>query len=94
MVKRSRGYLSKCSRRLKAHRRLTVNDFIKEFKVGDRVYIHPVPYYKRGQIPHKRFKGKVGKVVEVRGNAYVVEVKVGGKTFRPIILPMHLKPAP
>jgi len=91
MVKRSRGYLSKYSRKLKAKRKLTVNDFIKDFKVGDRVYIDPVPYYKRGQIPHKRYKGKVGKIVEVRGNAYVVEIKIGGKTFKPVILPIHLK---
>ena len=93
MVKRSGGYLNKYSRKLKAKRRLTVNDFIKSFEVGDKVYIDPVPYYKRGQIPHKRYKGKVGVVVEKRGNAYVVEVKIGGKVFKPIILPLHLRAA-
>jgi len=93
MVKRSKGYLNKYSRRLKAKRKLTVNDFIKDFQVGDKVYIDPVPYYRAGQIPHKRYRGRVGTVVGVRGNAYIVEVKLGGKTFKPIILPIHLKPA-
>lgn len=94
MVKRSRGYLSKFTRRLKKERKFTINDYVKSFKEGEKVYIDIQPEYKIGGMPHSRFNGKIGRVIEKRGDCYVVEVKMGGVIKRPIIHPIHLKPIP
>ena len=94
MVKRPRGYLSKFTRRLKKERKFTVNDYVKEFKEGQKVYIDIQPAYKLGGFPHPRFNGRVGVIVEKRGDCYVVEVKMGGVVKKPIIHPIHLKAVP
>jgi large subunit ribosomal protein L21e len=44
-------------------------------------------------IPHYRYKGKVGVVVRKRGQAYVVSVKLGNKEKTLMLRPEHLKPA-
>ncbi len=89
MVKRSRGFFSKTNRKLKAKRRITVNDRLKEFEVGEKALIKPVPEHTTA--PHRRYHGRVGVVVEKRGSAYVVEVKDGGKTKKLIVPPVHLQ---
>ncbi len=89
MVKRPRGYLSRATRKLKAKRKLTPADFIKEFEVGQRVLIKPQPYYKSA-IPHRRYRGKAGKIIERRGSCYVVEIKDGGKIKQVVAHPVHL----
>ena len=89
MVKRPRGYFSRATRKLRAKRKLTPANFIKEFTVGQRVLIKPQPYYKSA-IPHRRYRGKAGKVIERRGSCYVVELKDGGKIKQVIAHPVHL----
>jgi large subunit ribosomal protein L21e len=89
MVKRSRGFFSKTNRKIKAERRMTVNDFLRTFEVGDRVLIKPAPRHLA--MPHRRYWAKVGVVVEKRGRAYVVEVKVGKSTKKIITYGFHLK---
>jgi hypothetical protein len=45
-------------------------------------------------IPHPRYRGRVGTVVEKRGFAYVVEIPVSSSTKRKLIVPqMHLEKA-
>lgn len=91
MVKRSGGELSKSTRKLKRKRRLTPNDFVKEFSIEERVFIDPKPYYKKGKIPHLRYRGRTGIVKEKRGKSYVVEIKDGGKVKKIVALPIFLK---
>ncbi|MEM0149847.1 MAG: hypothetical protein QXW10_03055 [Candidatus Micrarchaeaceae archaeon] len=75
-MKKSNGLLSGRSRNLSRHHRpsqLAIRDVIKAFGIGDRVAI--VPKGSSRDIPHPRFKGKVGTILGVRGDAYVVDVK-------------------
>ena len=81
--------LSKRSRRLKKERQFTINDFVRTFKVGDRVVLDIQPYYK--SLPHPKFNGRVGVVEAQRGKAYVVRIRDGDAEKRLICLPIHLK---
>lgn len=63
-----------------------------EYRVGDKVYIDVNPAIHRG-MPHRRYIGKVGKVVGFRGRTLIVEVEVGSKIKKLFLLPEHVKPA-
>ncbi len=89
MVKRSRGFFSKANRKMKMKRKITVNDRLKTFKIGEKVIIKAVAEHSTA--PHRRYHGKAGRVVEKRGSAYVVEIKDGGKVKKIITTPVHLK---
>ncbi|MEM4385155.1 MAG: hypothetical protein QXD03_01235 [Candidatus Anstonellales archaeon] len=91
LMKRSKGYLSKFLKSLKLERRLTPTDFVRGFEIGERVRIMPVPYYRAGQIPHRRYKNLVGEIEEKRGSSYVVRVMLGKELKRLIVLPIHLQ---
>ncbi|EQD38856.1 50S ribosomal protein L21e [mine drainage metagenome] len=75
-MKKSNGLLSGRSRNLTRHHKpsqLAIRDLLKSFNIGDRVAI--VPKGNNRDIPHPRFKGKVGIVLGKRGSAYIVDVK-------------------
>lgn len=77
MSKNSKGLLSGNTRNLARHHKPSaqrVRDIIKNFNVGDRVAI--VPKGNTKNIPHPRYKGRIGVIKEKRGNGYVVEIKV------------------
>lgn len=59
------------------------------YKVGDKVVIKIDPAIQKG-MPHRRYHGKVGKIAEVRGRAYVVHMKAGNMTKKIIARPEHL----
>ncbi|MCS7122920.1 MAG: 50S ribosomal protein L21e [Candidatus Micrarchaeota archaeon] len=90
-MKRSKGYLSKTLKSLRSERRITPADFVREFQIGERIRISPVPYYRSGQIPHRRYKNLVGEVIERRGRGYVVRVKLGNEEKKLILLPIHME---
>jgi len=62
------------------------------YRIGDSVYIKVDPAIHKG-MPHRRYIGRVGKVVGFRGRALEVEVKVGSKIKKLFILPEHVEPA-
>lgn len=63
---------------------------MKEFNVGQKVAIVPKGVFK--DIPHPRYRGRVGTVTEKRGSAYVVEFSVSKKTKRTLVVPQrHLE---
>jgi large subunit ribosomal protein L21e len=69
-----------------------VTKLIKKFNIGDKVVIVPKGNFRN--IPHPRYRGRVGTVVEKRGLAYVVEIPVSSSTKRKLIVPqMHLEKA-
>lgn len=75
MVKHSKGTLGGRSRNLARHHKpssLRIRDIIKNYEVGDRVAI--VPKGNTANIPHPRYKGKVGVIKEKRGRGYVIEI--------------------
>jgi large subunit ribosomal protein L21e len=62
---------------------------LQEFTEGDIVNIDLDPSIQNG-MPHPRFHGRTGKVIERRGRAYMVEVRDGGLMKEVIALPEHL----
>ena len=94
MTKRSHGLFMGRSRHLARHHKpseLSVNDYIKDIKVGDKVVI--VPKGNTRDIPHPRYRGKVGIVTEQRGKSYAVKVRTMD-AYRTLIVPViHLEKA-
>ncbi len=95
MSQRSHGLFVGRTRQLARHHRLSrmgITGLIKEFKIDDRVVILPKGNFKN--IPHPRYKGRVGRVIEKRGAAYVVEVETSRSKSAKIIVPqVHLEKA-
>lgn len=92
LVRKSRGIRAKTRKKLaqKPGYRPTITKFLQEFKEGQRVIINPEPSSHSG-MPHHRFKGKIGKVIERRGKSYIVEIIDGNKVKKVISKPEHLK---
>ena len=91
MVKRSRGSLSGTTRKTKKKRKVTVSKIVRKFEVGDKILLTP-SHVVKGRLPRK-YNGKHGKIVEKRGNSYVIEVADGGKRKRFITDSVHLAPS-
>ena len=62
------------------------------FKDDEMVNVKPNPSSQKG-MPHYRYKGATGTVKGRRGDAYLVEVKLGNKKKMIIARPEHLVPA-
>jgi large subunit ribosomal protein L21e len=62
------------------------------YKVGDKVHIDVDPAIHKG-MPHRRYIGKTGVIIGLRGRALIVEVAVGSKIKKLFLLPEHVKPA-
>jgi large subunit ribosomal protein L21e len=93
MVKKSQGFRVKTRKKLarEARYRPLITKFIQKFNIGEKVIIEQEPTSFKG-MPFSRFKGMVGEIIEKRGRAYVVRVKVGKKIKKVISRPEHLKP--
>lgn len=94
MVKRSKGTMVKTRNILKKRPRERgsppVTSFVKEFEIGERANIVIEPSSQKGQ-PHRRFQGRVGTVVDKRGDAFVVRVEMENSHKDLVIRPEHLK---
>jgi large subunit ribosomal protein L21e len=73
MVKRSKGAFNGRTRKLKGKSIVTVAQIIRTFKVGDKVVVTPKARW--DGMPHLRYTGRQGVILEKRGKAYMVEVR-------------------
>ena len=91
MVKKSRGKMTKRSRRLRKHVRSLKGpqQSIKSFKEGDIVTLHFDSAQDR--LHHPRFEGRTGTILEKRGRCYVVGVREGNVIKKVIAFPIHLQ---
>lgn len=92
MTKRSQGLFAGRTRHLARHHKpsaLSISEHIKTFKDGDNVAIVPKGNVKN--IPHPRYRGKIGRVIERRGSSYVVELKIMKSTKRLTVPALHLR---
>ncbi|WP_326403755.1 50S ribosomal protein L21e [Infirmifilum sp. NZ] len=94
-MRHSHGYRTR-SRKMFRHTPRTrgyrgLSRLMREYSQGELVVIDVNPTFIE-TAPHRRYQGKVGKVVEQRGRAYVIEVQVGGKTKKIITTPEHIVP--
>ena len=94
MVKRSHGLRGgtrrKLSKPVREHGKIKIRAHLQKFELGDNVQIKVDSSVQKG-MPYKRFFGKQGKVIEERGNAYVISVRDGGKIKSVICAPVHLR---
>jgi large subunit ribosomal protein L21e len=92
MVRSSRGFRTGTRRKLKkgVRSRSRLKGKMQDFKPRDRVIIVQNPTFHKG-MPHPRFKGATGTVIEKRGSSYVIEIKDKNKHKIILSAPEHLK---
>lgn len=90
MVTKSHGKHRRTRKKLKKSRRMTVNQFLKKFKEGDKVTIK-IESRSMKSMPSRRFHGLTGSIVGKRGRSYIIEIKDGKKMKKIIAPPEHLK---
>jgi large subunit ribosomal protein L21e len=90
MVVKSHGPHRKTREKFRRTGKVSINKFIKQFNIGDKIVIDIESSSLNG-MPFKRFQGLAGKVIDKRGRAYLIEVKDGGKTKTVIANPEHMK---
>lgn len=85
--RKSRSVLTK---RARERGKLGLSRLLAEYEVGEKVIINIDPGVHRG-MPHKRFQGKVGTVVEKRGKAYILDIPQRKTSKLVIAGPEHLR---
>ena len=94
MVKRSKGTRSDTryvfKKRVRERGLSPITRKFQIFECGEKAHINIDPGIHKGQ-PHSRFQGATGTVIGTRGNAYLLNVTVGGKTRIIISKPEHLR---
>lgn len=65
--------------------------FLYEYETGASVIIK-IDSSQQKSLPHRRFHGKIGKVIDKRGRGYVVSVAQGNAQREIIVRTEHLEP--
>jgi len=90
MVVKSHGPRKRTREKFRRSRKTPINEFLKNFEIGEKVVIDINSSSAKG-MPFRRFQGLIGKIVEKRGKAYLLEIKDGKKTKTVIANPEHIK---
>ena len=94
-MRKSKGYRSKTRRLLRKSPRergkMRLSKLLHEYQPGNSVVIKIDPSVQKG-MPHRRYHGKVGKVVGMRGKSYIVSVTQGDAVKEIVVRPEHLEP--
>lgn len=94
MVKASKGYRrrtrSVMQKRSRDRGLSPITRAFQSFDVGEKVNVNIDPSIHKGQ-PHVRFHGHTGTVARMQGNAYMLDVRMGGKMKQIIVRPEHLR---
>ncbi len=72
--------------------KMSVTSLLREFKEGDNVIIK-INSSIHGGMPFRRFQNLTGKIVQKRGEGYVLKVMHGDKEKKIISTAAHLKAA-
>jgi len=95
MTKKSKGLRSGSRRILTKEPRergkLSLSKLLYEYKPGSQVVVKIEPSVHKG-MPHRRYHGRVGTIVNKRGRSYVVSVSQGDAVRVIIARPEHLEP--
>ena len=91
-MRRSRGFRNKTRRTLRKtdNHRITITERLKNIALGSRVIVKLESSVHDG-MPHPRYHGIFGKIIEKRGNAYVLSINDKNKPKTLIAAPEHLK---
>lgn len=94
-MKGSKGYRTGTRSLLKKSPRergkLKLSKLLYEYQAGSQVIIKIDSSFQKG-MPHKRFHGKIGTVLNKRGRGYVVSAPQGNAIKEIIVRPEHLEP--
>jgi large subunit ribosomal protein L21e len=94
-LRKSKGYRTGTRRLLSKHPRergkIRLSKLLQEYQPGSQVVIKIDSSVQKG-MPHKRFHGKIGTVVDKRGRSYVVNVSQGDALKEIIVRPEHMDP--
>jgi large subunit ribosomal protein L21e len=96
-MRHSHGYRSRCRKLLRKHPRERgyggLSRLMYEYNINDKVVVDINPTFIE-TAPHRRYQGRVGRIIEKRGKAYVIEILLGSKIKKIITTPEHIKPLP
>jgi large subunit ribosomal protein L21e len=94
-MKKSKGYRAKTRallrRKPRERGKSGLSKILHEYTNGDKVVVKTDPSVHKG-MPHRRYHGKVGVIVDKRGGSYIVEVSQGDSAKEIIIRPEHINP--
>lgn len=68
-----------------------LSKILRQYEPGDKVVVKIDPSVHRG-MPHRRYHGRTGTIVDRKGRAYVVDVTQGKAVKEIIVRPEHLEP--
>jgi large subunit ribosomal protein L21e len=96
MVKASKGYRrrtrSVMQKRARDRGLSPITRIFQTFEVGEKANINIDPSVHKG-VPHVRFHGHTGTIVRKQGEAYLIDVRMGGMMKQVIVRPEHLRKA-
>lgn len=96
MVKASKGYRrrtrSVMQKRVRDRGLSPITRIFQTFEVGEKANINIDPSVHKG-VPHVRFHGHTGTIVRMQGEAYLIDVRMGGMMKQIIVRPEHLRKA-
>ena len=91
----SKGFRSRTRRLLRRKPRergkTGLSKILHEYKPGEKVVVKIDPSVHKG-MPHRRYHGKIGVIVNKRGRGYIVNVTQGRAVKEIIVRPEHLVP--
>jgi len=91
----SKGFRSRTRRLLRRKPRergkTGLSKILYEYKPGEKVVVKIDPSVHKG-MPHRRYHGKIGVIVNKRGRGYIVNVTQGRAVKEIIVRPEHLVP--
>jgi large subunit ribosomal protein L21e len=94
-MRKSKGFRSSARRLLtkgtREHGKLRLSKLLHEYQPGTNVVVKIDSSVHKG-MPHRRYHGKVGIVLNKRGRSYVVSVSQGDAIKEIIVRPEHLEP--
>ena len=72
------------------NKRVTITRTLKKLKIGSNVVVKLEPSVQKG-MPHPRYHGVMGKIIEKRGKSYLLSIKDHNKEKTLISMPEHIK---
>jgi large subunit ribosomal protein L21e len=68
-----------------------LSQVLQEYEPDEKVVVKIDPSVHKG-MPHRRYHGKIGVIVDKRGRSYVVNVSMGKAVKEIIVRPEHITP--
>jgi large subunit ribosomal protein L21e len=95
MGRKAKGYRRKTRsilrRKPREKGKTGLSKILYEYKLGEKVVVKIDPSVHKG-MPHRRYHGKIGVIVDKRGKSYVVNVTQGEAVKEIIVRPEHMVP--